>query len=116
MCVCVHISLSLSPSFPVAVSIVLHVCFQSLSALKRTPIARKLENYKSKDDLQAAVEVVDAMIIRSDIVDAAVLEKAAQLKIVVRAGAGAWMERWKDENWSNPPKESSRIRWKRFKS
>jgi len=31
---------------------------------------------------------VDAMIIRSDIVDAAVIEKAAQLKIVVRAGAG----------------------------
>jgi len=49
---------------------------------------KKLENYKSKDDLLAAVEGVDAMIIRSDIVDAAVLEKAKQLKIVVRAGAG----------------------------
>eukprot|EP00438_Fugacium_kawagutii_P019131 Skav231202 [mRNA] locus=scaffold2432:66920:70976:+ [translate_table: standard] len=49
---------------------------------------KKLENYKSKDDLLAAVEGVDAMIIRSDIVDAAVLEKANQLKIVVRAGAG----------------------------
>ena len=52
--------------------------------------SRKLENYKSKDDLLAAVEGVDAMIIRSDIVDAAVLEKAKQLKIVVRAGAGGW--------------------------
>jgi len=49
---------------------------------------KKLENYKSKDDLLAAVADVDAMIIRSDIVDAAVLEKAAKLKIVVRAGAG----------------------------
>lgn len=49
---------------------------------------RKLENYKGKDDLLAAVEGADAMIIRSDIVDAAVLEKANQLKIVVRAGAG----------------------------
>ncbi|CAK9029058.1 D-3-phosphoglycerate dehydrogenase (PGDH) [Durusdinium trenchii] len=49
---------------------------------------KKLENYKGKDDLLAAVEGADAMIIRSDIVDAAVLEKANQLKIVVRAGAG----------------------------
>ncbi|CAK0855770.1 unnamed protein product [Prorocentrum cordatum] len=49
---------------------------------------KKLENYKSKDELLAAVADVDAMIIRSDIVDAAVLEKAAKLKIVVRAGAG----------------------------
>jgi len=51
-----------------------------------------LENYKSKDDLLAAVEGVDAMIIRSDIVDAAVLEKAKQLKIVVRAGAGSLLQ------------------------
>mmetsp|Transcript_17407 Transcript_17407/g.49660 ORF Transcript_17407/g.49660 Transcript_17407/m.49660 type:complete len:318 (-) Transcript_17407:222-1175(-) len=49
---------------------------------------QKLENYKSKDELLAAVASVDAMIIRSDIVDAAVLDKAAQLKICVRAGAG----------------------------
>jgi len=48
----------------------------------------KLENYKSKDELLAAVAGVDAMIIRSDIVDAAVLEAAKNLKIVVRAGAG----------------------------
>jgi len=49
---------------------------------------QKLENYKSKDELLAAVAEADAMIIRSDIVDAEVVEKAAKLKIVVRAGAG----------------------------
>jgi D-3-phosphoglycerate dehydrogenase len=49
---------------------------------------KKLENYKSKDDLLAAVADVDALIIRSDIVDQAVLDAAKNLKIVVRAGAG----------------------------
>jgi len=48
----------------------------------------KLENYKEKTDLLTAVAAVDGMIIRSDIVDSAVLEKAEKLKIVVRAGAG----------------------------
>lgn len=48
----------------------------------------KLENYKSKDDLLKAVEQVDAMIIRSDIVDQQVIEKAGKMKLVVRAGAG----------------------------
>lgn len=48
----------------------------------------KLENYKGKDELLAAVKEADAMIIRSDIVDAAVLDAASKLKIVVRAGAG----------------------------
>jgi D-3-phosphoglycerate dehydrogenase len=48
----------------------------------------KLENYKTKSDLVAAVAEVDGMIIRSDIVDAEVLEAAKNLKIVVRAGAG----------------------------
>jgi len=48
----------------------------------------KLENYKSKQDLLTAVKSVDAMIIRSDIVDKEVLEQAEKLKIVVRAGAG----------------------------
>merc|ERR1719221_2124251 len=48
----------------------------------------KLENYKSKQDLLTAVKSVDAMIIRSDIVDAEVLAQAEKLKIVVRAGAG----------------------------
>jgi len=49
---------------------------------------QKLENYKSKDDLLKAVAEVDALIIRSDIVDQAVLDAAKNLKIVVRAGAG----------------------------
>jgi len=49
---------------------------------------QRLENYKSKDDLLTAVADVDALIIRSDIVDEAVLEAAKKLKIVVRAGAG----------------------------
>merc|ERR1712048_739764 len=49
---------------------------------------QKLENYKAKADLLAAAATVDGMIIRSDIVDAEVLEAAKNLKIVVRAGAG----------------------------
>jgi len=49
---------------------------------------KKLENYKSASDLEAAMEGVDGMIIRSDIVGPPVLEKADKLKIVVRAGAG----------------------------
>jgi len=49
---------------------------------------QKLENYKSKDDLLKAIAEVDAVIIRSDIVDEAVLDAAKKLKIVVRAGAG----------------------------
>lgn len=47
-----------------------------------------LENYKAKEDLLKAVADVDGMIIRSDIADEAVLNAAANLKIVVRAGAG----------------------------
>jgi len=49
---------------------------------------KKLESYKTPADLHAAVKEVDGMIIRSDIVDKAVLDKAEKLKIVVRAGAG----------------------------
>jgi D-3-phosphoglycerate dehydrogenase len=47
-----------------------------------------LEKYNEKSELLAAVAEVDAMIIRSDKVDAEVLDAAKQLKIVVRAGAG----------------------------
>ena len=47
-----------------------------------------LESYKAKEDLLKAVAAVDGMIIRSDIVDEAVLAAAVNLKIVVRAGAG----------------------------
>lgn len=47
-----------------------------------------LEKYTDKAQLLDAVKEVDAIIIRSDIIDAAVLDAAKQLKIVVRAGAG----------------------------
>ncbi|MEE4273735.1 MAG: 3-phosphoglycerate dehydrogenase [Thermoanaerobaculales bacterium] len=47
-----------------------------------------LESYTDKADLLAAVTDVDAMIIRSDKVTAEVLDAAANLKVVVRAGAG----------------------------
>lgn len=47
-----------------------------------------LEKYTEKAQLLEAVADVDAMIIRSDKVDAEVLDAAKQLKIVVRAGAG----------------------------
>ena len=47
-----------------------------------------LERYTEKAQLLDAVKDVDALIIRSDKVDAEVLDAAKQLKIVVRAGAG----------------------------
>ena len=47
-----------------------------------------LEKYTEKSQLLDAVKDVDAVIIRSDKVDAEVLDAAKQLKIVVRAGAG----------------------------
>ncbi len=47
-----------------------------------------LESYTDKADYLKAVSDVDALIVRSDSVDADVLAAAAKLKIVVRAGAG----------------------------
>ena len=47
-----------------------------------------LEKYGEKARLLEAVAAADALIIRSDVVDAEVLDAAKQLKIVVRAGAG----------------------------
>lgn len=47
-----------------------------------------LEKYPAKADFLAAVADADALIVRSDKVDAEVLDAAKQLKIVVRAGAG----------------------------
>jgi D-3-phosphoglycerate dehydrogenase len=47
-----------------------------------------LEKYKTPQELHAAVADADALIVRSDVIDAAVLEAAKKLKIVVRAGAG----------------------------
>ena len=47
-----------------------------------------LEGYTDKAELLKAVSEVDAMIVRSDLITAEVLEAAKKLKIVVRAGAG----------------------------
>ena len=47
-----------------------------------------LENYKDVSELLTAVADADAMIVRSDLVTAQVLDAAKKLKIVVRAGAG----------------------------
>ncbi len=47
-----------------------------------------LEKYAQKPELLNAVANVNAMIVRSDIVDAEVLKAAKKLKTVVRAGAG----------------------------
>jgi D-3-phosphoglycerate dehydrogenase len=47
-----------------------------------------LENYKDVSELLTAVADADAMIVRSDLVTAQVLDAAKKLRIVVRAGAG----------------------------
>lgn len=47
-----------------------------------------LEKYTDRAQLEEAVATADALIVRSDIVDAALVAKAPLLKIVVRAGAG----------------------------
>lgn len=47
-----------------------------------------LEKYTDRAQLLEAVKDADALIVRSDIVDAALMDAAPQLKIVVRAGAG----------------------------
>lgn len=48
----------------------------------------KLEKYTDKQQLLEAVADADALIVRSDKVDAEVFDAARNLKIVVRAGAG----------------------------
>jgi D-3-phosphoglycerate dehydrogenase len=47
-----------------------------------------LEKYKTPQELYEAAAAADAMIVRSDIVDAAVIAASPKLRIVVRAGAG----------------------------
>jgi D-3-phosphoglycerate dehydrogenase / 2-oxoglutarate reductase len=47
-----------------------------------------LESYTEKKDLLSAIADCDAVIIRSDKIDATVLEAAGKLKLVIRAGAG----------------------------
>ncbi len=47
-----------------------------------------LEKYKTPLELHTAATDADAMIVRSDIIDAAVIAAAPKVRIVVRAGAG----------------------------
>jgi D-3-phosphoglycerate dehydrogenase len=47
-----------------------------------------LDKYSDQQDLVKAAQDADAMIIRSDIADRAVIQAAKKLKIIVRAGAG----------------------------
>ncbi|MFO7868988.1 MAG: NAD(P)-dependent oxidoreductase [Bacteroidales bacterium] len=47
-----------------------------------------LEKYSSQEDLKQAIANVDAVIIRSDVIDKEIIEAAHNLKIIVRAGAG----------------------------
>ena len=47
-----------------------------------------LEKYNGQEELISAVSDVDAIILRSDIIDKDVIEAGKKLKIVVRAGAG----------------------------
>lgn len=47
-----------------------------------------LEKYTDRSQLLSAVADADGLIIRSDVVDAEVLDAAEKLKVVVRAGAG----------------------------
>ena len=49
---------------------------------------RLLENYSDKAQLIDAVKEVDALIVRSDLIDKNVIEASDKLKIIVRAGAG----------------------------
>jgi len=48
----------------------------------------ELKNYGEQSHLLEAIADVDAVIIRSDIIDSPVINAARQLKLVVRAGAG----------------------------
>ena len=48
----------------------------------------KLEKYTDKAQLLAAVADCQGLIVRSDIIDAEVMDAAPELKIIVRAGAG----------------------------
>lgn len=47
-----------------------------------------LEKYKDQDELKEAVKNVEALIVRSDIIDREIIDAGDKLKIVVRAGAG----------------------------
>lgn len=47
-----------------------------------------LEKYNGQDELKSAVSDVNAIIVRSDIVDKDIIDSASDLKIIIRAGAG----------------------------
>lgn len=47
-----------------------------------------LEKYTGKDEIKAALADAEALIVRSDKIDAEVIASAPRLKIIVRAGAG----------------------------
>ncbi len=47
-----------------------------------------LEKYTNKSELIQAISEVDAVIVRSDIIDKEVIDASKNLKIIVRAGAG----------------------------
>lgn len=70
------------PFAPVAVNQIREV------AVKAGHTLALLEKYKTPQELYDAAADADAMIVRSDIVDEAVIAAAAKLRIVVRAGAG----------------------------
>ncbi len=50
--------------------------------------ANVLERYADRDELIAAVAEADALIVRSDTVDASLLDAAPKLTLVIRGGAG----------------------------
>jgi len=47
-----------------------------------------LENYTAKQELMEAIADVEAVIIRSDLIDEKVIKSSNKLKLIVRAGAG----------------------------
>ncbi|MGB8357278.1 MAG: NAD(P)-dependent oxidoreductase [Bacteroidales bacterium] len=70
------------PFAPVAIAMIREVIE------KGGHILTLLEKYKTPEELCSAAADADALIVRSDIVDATVIDSAKKLKIVVRAGAG----------------------------
>ena len=70
------------PFAPIAVRQIKEV----IEAAGHTPVF--LENYKSVGEFQSAVADANGLIVRSDQVNAAILDAALQLRIIVRAGAG----------------------------
>ncbi|MBN2485455.1 MAG: 3-phosphoglycerate dehydrogenase [Bacteroidales bacterium] len=70
------------PFAPVAVAGIQEICDKAGLELV------KLEKYKSPEEFKAAVKGITAIIVRSDIVDKAIIDASDALRIIVRAGAG----------------------------